>query len=243
MQMNTQITLDHLSELNLNGMAKAYKSILEMPVQNQPSLNQFMARLAEAELHERGARRTALYLKQSKLRYDAVLEQVYCNPDRNLTQEKLMMIADCGFIERAENLLITGPTGCGKSYLACAIGRQACTLGYRTFYFGINRFLEKISMAKLDGSYIKLLNQIEKAPLIIIDDFGLHPLNGTTRRAVLQILEDRYGLKSTIIVSQLPVAKWYEYIGESTISDAIMDRLSGNAHRFELEGDSLRSLK
>ena len=241
--MNTQITLDHLAQLKLDGMSKAYKATLAMPVQSQPSLNQFMAHLAEVELQERAARKTALYLRQSKLRYDAVLEQVYCNPERNLTQDKLMMIADCGFIDRAENILITGKTGCGKSYLACAIGRQACTLGYRTLYFGINRFLEKIAMSKLDGTYIKLLNQIEKAHLIIIDDFGLHPLNGTTRRAILQILEDRYGLKSIIIVSQLPIANWYEYIGETTISDAIMDRLAGNAHRLELEGDTLRGKK
>ncbi len=217
--MNTQLTLDHLEQLKLNGMTKAYQATLSLPVQNQPSLNQFMAQLAEAELRDRAEKRTALYLRQSKLRYDAVLEQVHCNAQRNLSQEKLMMIADCGFINRSENILITGATGTGKSYLACAIGRQACILGYKTLYFGINRFLEKIALAKLDGTYIKLLNQIEKAHLIIIDDFGLHPLNGTTRRALLQILEDRYGLKSTIIAAQLPVANWYEYIGESTISD------------------------
>jgi len=234
--MNTQITLDHLAQLKLGGMAKAYQAVLSLPVQKQPSINQFMARLAEAELQERATRRTAMFLKQSKLRYDAVLEQVHCNAERNLAQEKLMMIADCGFIERAENILICGATGCGKSFLACAIGRQACTLGYRTLYFGINRFLEQISLSKLDGTYIKLLNKIEKTHLVIIDDFGLHPLNGTTRRALLQILEDRYGLRSTIIVSQLPIASWYDYIGESTISDAIMDRLSGNAHRFDLKG-------
>lgn len=241
--MNTQLTFDRLAELKLDGMLRAYRSVLDLPVQSQPSLNQFIARLAEAELQSRAEKRTAMYLRQSKLRYDAVLEQVHCNPERNLSQEKLIMIADCGFIDRAENLLITGATGCGKSFLACAIGRQACTLGYRTLYFGINRFLENISLSKLDGTYIKLLNKIEKTSLIIIDDFGLHPLDGTTRRAILQILEDRYGKKSTIIVSQLPIESWYEYIGESTISDAIMDRLSGNAHRFELEGDSLRTKK
>jgi DNA replication protein DnaC len=107
----------------------------------------------------------------------------------------------------------------------------------------MNRFLEKISLSKLDGTYVKLLNQIEKAHLIIIDDFGLHPLDGVTRLALLQILEDRYGIKSTIITSQLPVAKYYEYIGESSVADAIMDRLTVNAHRFELEGDTLRKKK
>jgi len=241
--MNKQITLDHLAQLKLDGMLQAYQAVLALPVQNQPTINQFMARLVEAEMQSRIAKRTELYLRQSKLRYDAILEQIYCNPERNLSQEKLMMIADCSFIERAENLLICGATGSGKSYLACAIGRQACALGYRTMYLGINRFLEKISLSKIDGTYIKLLNQIEKYQLIIIDDFGLHPLDGLTRLALLQILEDRYGVKSTIITSQLPVAKWYEYIGESTVADAIMDRLSVNAHRFELKGESLRKKK
>ena len=238
--MNTQITLDHLSELKLQGMARAYQAVLSMPAQDQPSLNQFMARLAEAEIQHRTQKKTEMFLLQSKLRYNAVLEQVYCNTNRNLSRENLMAIADCSFIERSENLLITGATGCGKSFLACAIGRQACTFGYRTLYFGINRFLEKISSSKLEGSFIKLLNQIEKTHLLILDDFGLHPLDTVTRLALLQIMEDRYGKKSVIITSQLPIAKWHEYIGESTIADAIMDRLAVNAHRFDLKGESLR---
>lgn len=241
--MNTQITLDHLSQLKLYGMSRAYQALLSMPLQDQPSLNQFMARLAEAEIQERAQKKTEMFLLQSKMRYNAVLEQVHCNINRNLEREKLMMVADCSFIERAENMLISGATGCGKSYLACAIGRQACSFGYRTLYFGMNRFLERISSSKLDGTYLKLLNQIEKTHLIILDDFGLQPLDGITRLALLQILEDRYGKKSIIIASQLPVSKWYEYIGESTIADAIMDRLSVNAHRFELKGESLRKKK
>ncbi len=238
--MNTQITLDHLAQLKLHGMSRAYQAVLSMPLQDQPSLNQFMARLAEAEVQDRTHKKTEMFLLQSKLRYHAVLEQVHCNVNRNLSKEKLMMVADCSFIERAENLLITGATGCGKSYLACAIGRQACTFGYRTLYFGINRFFGKITDAKLDGSFVKLLNQIEKTHLLILDDFGLYPLDGVTRLALLQMLEDRYGKKSVIITAQLPVNKWHEYIGESTIADAIMDRLAVNAHRFELKGESLR---
>jgi len=238
--MNNQITINQLTDLKLSGMLRAYQTTLSMPIQNQPSLNQFMAQLTQAEILDRAQKKTEMYMLQSKLRYNAVLEQVHCNTTRNLTQEKLMMIADCSFIDRAENVIITGATGCGKSYLACALGRQACTQGYRTLYFGINRFLEKISTSKLDGTYIKLLNQIEKTHLIIIDDFGLHPLDGVTRLALLQILEDRYGKKSVIIASQLPVAKWHDYIADKTIADAIMDRMALNAHRFDLKGESLR---
>ena len=151
-----------------------------------------------------------------------------------------MTLADCKFIEQAENILITGATGCGKSYIACALGRQACALGYKVMYFGMNRFLEKVVQTKLDGTFIKLLNQIEKTHLLILDDFGLHPFDAVTRLALLQILEDRYDKKSVIITSQLPVAKWYEFIDEPTLADAIMDRLSGRANRLDLQGESLR---
>jgi DNA replication protein DnaC len=238
--MNTQITLDNLTKLKLPGMVKAYQAILSMPLQEQPSINQFIARLAEAELQDKANKKTEMFLRLSKLRYNAVLEQVHCNPQRNLSKDTLMMLADCSFIDRSENLLITGSTGCGKSYLACSIGRQACTLGYKTIYFGMNRLIEKIAQSKLDGSYVKFINQLEKTHLIILDDFGLHPLDPTIRLAILQILEDRYGKKSIIITSQLPVAKWYEYIDEPTLADAIMDRLAVNASRIELKGESLR---
>lgn len=241
--MNHQITLDQLHELKLKGMANAYQAVLTLPVGQQPSIHQLMARLSEAELQHRKQLKTASYLKLSKLRYDAVLEQVHCNAGRNLSQDQLLAVADCAFIQRSENILITGATGCGKSYLACAIGRQACTFGYKTLYLGMNRFLEKISQSKLDGTYVKLLNQVEKTDLLILDDFGLHPLDSIARLALLQMLEDRYGKKATIISSQIPVDKWHEFIGESTVADAIMDRLSGNAHRFELKGESLRKKK
>jgi DNA replication protein DnaC len=154
-----------------------------------------------------------------------------------------MKLADGLFIERAENILITGATGCGKSYLACALGRQICSLGHRVLYFGMNRFLERVSQSKLDGTFIKLLNQIEKTHLLILDDFGLTPLDNISRLAILQILEDRYGKKSIMITSQLPVVKWYDFIGEPTLADAIMDRLAVNAHRIELKGESLRKKK
>jgi DNA replication protein DnaC len=241
--MNVQTTVEQLRQLKLHGMVKAYEAALTVPVHEQISPDLLIARMAEAELQHRVNQKTEIYLKQSKLRYNAVMEQVYCNPSRNITSDQLMKLADGMFIERAENVLITGATGCGKSYLACALGRQACSLGYRVLYFGINRFLERVSQSKLDGTFIKLLNQIEKTNLLILDDFGLSPLDNISRLALLQILEDRYGKKAIMITSQLPVVKWYEFIGEPTLADAIMDRLAGNAHRIELKGESLRKKK
>ena len=238
--INTDQTLEQLKQLKLIGMAQAYGTTLALPTHELPTAHELMAQLVDAEQHSRTFQRTQMYLKLSNLRYDAVIEQIQCSPERNITRNQLLALADCSFLQRAENILITGPTGCGKSYLACAFGRQACTLGYKALYMGMNRFTEKISLAKLDGSYIKLLNYIEKTPLIIIDDFGLTPLENQVRIALLQLLEDRFGKRSTIITSQLPVNKWYQYINEPTLADAIMDRVSGSAHRFELKGESLR---
>jgi DNA replication protein DnaC len=241
--INTDQTMEQLQQLKLFGMAQAYGTTLALPSHELPTSHELMALLVEAEQLNRTHQRTQMYLKLSNLRYDAVIEQIKCSPERNLTRDQILALADCTFIQRAENILITGSTGCGKSYLACAFGRQACTLGYKTLYLGMNRFTEKLSLSKLEGSYIKLLNHIEKVPLIIIDDFGLTPLENQARIALLQVLEDRYGKRSTIITSQLPVNKWHQYINEPTLADAIMDRLSGSAHRFELKGESLRKKK
>lgn len=241
--MNTENTLFQLQQLKLKGMYGQYEKVLAMPQQEQPGTHQLMAQLAEAEIQSKLHNRTEMYLRMSKLRYDAVLEQVHCTADRNLNRETIMAVSDCGFVRRAENILITGATGCGKSYLACAIGRQACAFGYKTIYFSMSKFLEKVALSRIEGTLLKFLAQIEKTHLLILDDFGLHPLDADSRLVLLQILEDRYGKKSIVITSQLPIANWYEYIGESTIADAIMDRLSVNAHRFELRGESMRRKK
>ena len=238
--MNTQETILQLEYLKLKGMAECYKALQTMPVNEWPTLDQFIARLAEAERQYRNQRRTEMYLKTSRLRYNTVLEDVICSEERNLSKDMLLSLMDCGFIDRAENVLVDGKTGCGKSFLVCALGRQACFLGHRVEYFSMNKFIERIALAKLDGSLLKVINHIEKNDLVIFDDFGLQPLDNNSRLALLQILEDCYQRKSVIVTSQLPVAKWYDYINEPTLADAIMDRLCANAHRIELKGDSLR---
>ena len=250
--MNTQETILQLEGLKLKGMAECYKALQSMPVNQWPTLDTFIARLAEAERQYRNRKRTEMYLKTSKLRYNAVMEDVICSEERNLGKETLLKLMNCSFIDRAENLLIDGRTGCGKSFLACAIGRQACFMGacaigrqacfmgYRVEYFSMNKFIERIALAKLDGSLLKVINHIEKNDLVIFDDFGLQPLDNNSRLALLQILEDCYQRKSVIVTSQLPVSKWYDYINEPTLADAIMDRITANAVRIELKGDSMR---
>ena len=238
--MNTQETILQLENLKLRGMSECYKGLQNIPVTQWPTLDTFVAHLAEAELQYRNHKRTEMYLKTSKLRYNAVMEDIICSEERNLTKETLLKLMDCSFIDRTENLLIDGKTGCGKSFLACAIGRQACFMGYRVEYFSMNKFIERIALAKLDGSLLKVINRIEKNDLVIFDDFGLQPLDNNSRLALLQILEDSYQRKSIIVTSQLPVAKWYDYLNEPTLADAIMDRLTANAVRIELKGESMR---
>lgn len=241
--MNTEQTSNQLRLLKLKGMHQAYQSMVSLPVHEHLSMHQTVAMLTEAEAMHRVHEKTQMYLRLSKLRYNAVLENVTCSEVRNFSKEQMLYFADCSFIERAENILITGATGSGKSYLACALGRQACSKGHKVLYLGMTRFLEKISQSKLDGTYVKLLNHIEKHHLIILDDFGLQPMDNVTRLALLQILEDRYGKKSILVTSQLPVNKWYDYIGEPTLADAIMDRMTGNVHKIDLKGESLRKQK
>lgn len=241
--MNTTETLQQLQQLKLSGMAGAYRTQLELPIHQQMESHELIAQLAQAELLNRNNERTAYFLKLARLRLPAMPEHIECSAVRNLTKQQLATLLEGQYIKNGETVLITGPTGCGKSFLACALGYQACIQGYKTQYLNMNRFIEKITLAKLDGSYIKMLNHLERIQLIILDDFGLQSLDQTMRVALLQILEDRYAKKSVIITSQLPVAKWHAYINEPTLADAILDRMTAKSQRIELKGESMRRKK
>lgn len=234
-------SLESMRQMKLLGMASAYEAILSLPVNKQGEPHQLLAQLIEAEQQHRSVKRMNMYLKLSKIRYQATLQDIDCSAQRNLSKEKLTLLADCSVLDRGENVLITGATGCGKSYLGCALGHHACVKGYRTLYFNMNRFTEQIALAQADGTTIKWLNRLQKAKLIILDDFGLQPLTHPVKLVLLQILEDRYEKASTIICSQLPVGKWHQYFDEPTIADAILDRIIPKAHRIELKGKSLRT--
>jgi DNA replication protein DnaC len=240
--MNTTQTLEQMQQL-LQGMYHAYRSQLELPMDQQLEGHDLIAHLLQSEVLNRNNEKTAYYLKLAKLRLPATIEQIECSASRNLSKQQLAALTEGRYLQQGENILITGATGCGKSFLACALGHQACLQGYKTTYLNMNRLIERVTLSKLDGSYIKLLNHLERQTLIILDDFGLQNLGQDVRLTLLQLLEDRYGKKSIIITSQLPVAKWYEYINDPTLADAIMDRLTANANRIELKGESLRRKK
>ena len=202
--------------------------------------DELIAYLVQSEWDDRHNRRIERLTKSARFRYTAVMEAIDYRPSRQLDKNLVRRLGSCGFIQKRENILITGSTGVGKSYLASAIGHHACSMGSKTMYFNTAKLFTLLKTSKADGSYPKQINKLEKQDLLILDDFGLKPLDNINRHALMEIIEDRHGKKSTIIASQLPVSKWHDIIGEKTLADAILDRLVHTAHRIDIKGESMR---
>ena len=235
-------TLQKLNEMKFFGMERALRTTMETGKIHDLTQDEIIAFMVESEYFDRENRRLQRRLKAAKFRYSANVEGIDFTVDRELDKNLFMQLSQCNFIKRKENIIITGSTGAGKSYIASAIGNQACQLGYKVIYYNTGKLFTRLKMLKVDNSHIKEIEKIAKHDLLILDDFGLQPLDGESRLALLEIMEDRHGEKSTLISTQIPVETWHDLIGESTIADAIMDRLVYSSHRLELDGDSLRKL-
>jgi DNA replication protein DnaC len=236
----TQETLEKIKKLRLLGMARAYETSLENDKLLHLSADELIGMLVEAEWDDRSNRNIERRLRNARFRYQSCVESIDYVAARNLDRNQIMRFAECTYIQKHENILITGSTGIGKSYLATALGHQACTLGFKVYYANMAKLFSKLKMGKADGSYIREISKIERQDLLILDDFGLVPIDNQNRFALMEIIEDRHNKASVIITSQLPVNCWHEVIGEKTIADAILDRIVHDAHRIELKGESLR---
>lgn len=237
--MSYEQTIEKMKSMHLHGMARSFQTTSEMGF-TKITPDELVAMLIDAESDERSNKKLARLLKTAKLRYMASMEHIDFQFKRNLDKNMLMRFATNTWIEKKQNIIITGPTGCGKSYVACALGHNACIHGRTVSYFNSSKLFKSLKLSNADGTYLKEINRIKKIDLLIIDDFGLEPFDKQSRLSLLEIIEDRYDEKSMIITSQFPVSTWHEMIGEKTIADAICDRLLHSAHRIELKGESLR---
>lgn len=238
--MLTHPTLDKLQSLGLTGMRKALDEQLRLPDCQSLGFDERLALLVDRELTERDDRRLRTRLRQARLRHNACLEDLDYRQPRGLDKTLMARLATCQWITEHLNLLITGPTGVGKSWLACALAHQACRHGLRTHYLRLPRLFQDLALAKADGRYPKLLARLAKTDLLLLDDFGLAPLADEQRRDLLEIIEDRHDARSTLVISQLPVEHWHQALGDATLADAILDRLVHSAYKITLQGDSMR---
>jgi len=233
-------TLEKLYQLRLNGMAKAFKEQMELPEADGLSFTDRLALLVDREATERESRHLKIRLRHARLQMNACIEDIDYRSPRGLDKSLMMRLAGCDWIRHHDNVLLVGPTGTGKTYLACAMGQKACREGFNVVYRRAPRLFSEIEQAKGEGRHLKYLAALAKADVLVVDDWGLSTLDDGQRRDLLEIMDDRHLNRSTLITSQLPVENWHETIGDDTIADAILDRLVHNAHKIKMKGESMR---
>lgn len=238
--MNNPATVSKMEQMKLYGMLQAFKSCLDAGIDKNYTADELIAHLIDAEWDDRYNRKLKRSIKTAKFRYQASFEELDFTLNRNLDKNIILRFSDCAWINKKQSIIITGPTGVGKSYIGSALGHQACILGFKVRYCNSQKLFQLLHQSKADGTYIKILKNIEKQDALIIDDFGLAILDNQSRLALLEIIEDRHSRKSTVIISQVPVKNWHEIIGDQTIADAICDRIIHNSQKIELKGDSVR---
>ena len=239
--MMTHHTLGQLKSLKLDGMARAFEEQLALPASSELAFEERLGLLVEREIAWRDSRRLERLLKSAKLKHpSACLEDVDYRASRGIDKKLLATLAGCDWVRKGHNLLLSGATGVGKTWLACALGQAACRQGFSALYLRTPRLFQELRIARGDASYARRLAQLAKTDVLILDDWGLNPLDQPARSDLLEILDDRAGARSTIVTSQLPVDQWYAYLADPTLADAILDRLIHVAHKLVLKGESLR---
>ena len=233
-------TFEKLHALRLSGMYQALVEQMQMPEIAALSFEERLGLFVDRESTERENRRLTTRLRQAKLRQTACIEDIDYRHPRGLDKSLMTRLVTCQWVQDRQNVLITGPTGIGKTWLACALGHKACREGWTALYLRLPRFLQELPITKGDGRYGKLMTTLAKTDLVILDDWGLAPLSDENRRDLLELLDDRYDRRATGVTSQLPVDHWHEAIGEPTLADAILDRLVHNAYKITLQGESMR---
>lgn len=236
-------TIDKLTDLKLTGMINALKQQIEMPELSKLSFDERLGLLVDAEYSERESHKLTQRLNTAKLRHAACVEDVDFNHPRGLDRKQIAQLSNCNWIKQGLNVLITGPTGVGKSYMACALAQKACRLGFTTSYVRAPRFFQELTVARLNGSYSRWLKKLSKFNLLVLDDFALVPVSEEQCRDLLEVTDDRCGKSSLILASQLPVENWYQTFANATLADAILDRVVHESYRLVLQGESLRKKK
>lgn len=238
--MNNNNTIEKLKQMRIGAMAELHLQHVKNNGIESFTPDEYLAILTDHEWESRQNQKIDRLLKQANFKQKASVEEVSFESSRMLDRNMFNRLATLEFIKRKENIIITGASGVGKSYLAQAIGHQACFNGLKTAYYNTSRLFAKLKLAKVDGTYLKELNKLQKIRLLILDDFGLQSLDNHSRETLMDIIDDRYDNTSTIVASQIPVSVWYDIIGEGTIADAILDRIVNSSHRIDLKGDSMR---